>query len=234
MINKTKKQEINEIMKALIERDFQDLKIDKLNKKKLIKEGLTLQKPPKKIIIDSGKIEGVNNVVDIIKKNINKNIKIIALEGESGAGKSATTQALAKEINGQIFSLGEIFRYLTYRSQKIGNINFDNVLNNLSYKIINGNLKLFDKKLNISDKLYAQLRNKTIEAKFPKISPLAQKSVIKFSQRQIASLKKSFSGIILIEGRSFTLNFLPSDLRIKLSADLLIRAKRRLIQKFKN
>ena len=232
MINRIKKQGASEAMAALMERDFKDMEIDESNKRWLAEKGLALQKPKKEIIVDTGRIKGIENVLDIIKSNIDKGVKIIALEGKSGTGKTTTTKEFKKAVDGQIFSMGEIFRYLTYRSQKMERINFDSVLGNLSYKIVEGNLKLFDGKLNVSDKLVAQLRNKAIEAKLPEISALVQKNVIEFSQRQIANLKNSFSGIILIEGRSFTLDFLPSDLRVKLVAEPSIRAERRWAQEF--
>ncbi len=191
-----------------------------------------MQKPKKEITIDTGRIKGIENVVTIIKSNIDKNIKIITIEGKSGTGKSTTTRELKKAVDGQVFSMGEIFRYLTYRSQEMGVANLDSVLNNLSYKFVEGNLKLFDGGLNVSDKLSAQLRDKTIESKLPETAALVQKQVIEFSQQQIANLKDSFSGIILIEGRSFTLDFLPSDLRVKLVAEPSVRAERRWVQEF--
>jgi hypothetical protein len=54
-----------------------------------------------------------------------------------------------------------------------------------------------------------------------------QKEVIEFCAKEITKIKENSKTKILIEGRSFTLDFLPSDLRIKLFADAPIRDKQR-------
>lgn len=232
MKSRIKKQEVKEVMIALEERDFKDMEIDELSRKELIGKGLRLQKSKKLITIDTGKIEGVENVLEIIESHVNKNIKIIAIEGKSGTGKSSTTKELGRKIDGQIFSMGEIFRYVTYHFQTAKNVNLTKTLDRLCYKMNAGVLKLFDDEINISDGFAKILRDKNIEEDLPKIAALLQKDVIEFSQRHISNLKKSMSGIILIEGRSFTLDFLPSDLRVRLVVDPSIRAERRWTQKF--
>jgi len=235
MINKIEKQRISEILVALIERDFKDMEIEELNKKELIEKGLTTQKPKKKIIIDTGRIKGVENVLEIIKSNIakDKSIKIIAIEGKSGTGKSTTATKLKETLDAQIFSIGEIFRYLTYLALQKKEKNLSTVINRLSYKIVNGKIKLFDKDLNISDSLSSELRNKEIELKIPEIASSFQKEVIEFLQREILKLREKTKNIIIIEGRSFTLDFLPSDLRVQLVTDPSIRAQRRWAQMFR-
>ncbi len=232
MINRIKKQRVSEVMTMLIERDLKDLEIEELNKKKLIEEGLEILKPKRWLTINTGRIEGVENVVGIIKNNVDNKTKIIAIEGKSGVGKSVTTRELKKALEGQIFSMGEIFRYLTYCKQKIKEVNLVEILNQLSYKMVDKNLKLFDGELNVTDELSAQLKDKKIESKIPIIARPLQKEVVQFSQKQIANFRKSFEDIILIEGRSFTLDFLPSDLRVRLVADPSMRAERRWAQDF--
>ncbi|MEM4641294.1 MAG: uracil phosphoribosyltransferase [Candidatus Pacearchaeota archaeon] len=232
MVDRIKKQKISEIMKALIERDFKDIEIDEKNRKELIKKGLIIQKPKKEIIVDTGKTEGVKDVIELIKSNISRDVKVIAIEGMSGTGKTTTAKELKKAIKGKLFSMGEIFRYLTYCYKEKKEFNLKRVLERLSYKIIEGNLKLFDGKLNVSDELSKELRTEVIEKAVPEISKFMQEYVIKFVQKQISNLKKKFPGIIIIEGRSFTLDFLPSDLRVKLVADPMIRAERKLAEEF--
>jgi uridine kinase len=227
-----KEIKIEEAMIELAERDFKDIEIDELNRKELINKGLALQKPKEVVVIDTGRVKGVENVLDIIKDKITKEIKIIAIEGKSGTGKSTTTKELRKIIDGQIFSMGEIFRYITYCREEADNKNINDVLKNLSYKTVNGELKLFDGELNVSDKLLLQLREKKIETKLPETAVLFQKEVIEFSQKQIVKLREFFSGIVIVEGRSFTLDFLPSDLRVKLIAEPMVRAERRCNQDF--
>lgn len=232
MLDRIKEQSVSEVMTELIERDLKDMEISELNRKELIEKGLLPQKPKKIITIDTGRIEGVENVSEIIRSNVDEDVKIIALEGQSGTGKSATAKKLSSLVGGQIFSMGEIFRYLVYIFLESEEKIFAGILSSLAYKIIDGKLKLFDGELNISDNLRDELRKKEIEASSPEISVLTQKEVVEFTQRQISDLKRSLSGVVIVEGRSFTLDFLPSDLRVKLVADPSVRAERRWAQEF--
>ena len=48
--------------------------------------------------------------------------------------------------------------------------------------------------------------------------------------KEISQLTKQTNKKIIMEGREFTLDFIPSDLRINLVADARTRAKRRTVQ----
>ena len=81
-------------------------------------------------------------------------------------------------------------------------------------------------------KLSKELRGAEVESKTPEIAAKNQSVVISFAKEQIEEMAKKYDKIILLEGRAFTLDFLPSDLRIRLSADPVIRAERRWGQSF--
>ena len=226
---------LRKILNELRLRDKKDLAIDRKNRRELIKEGLKLRRPKRIIKIDTGKIIGVENVVNLIISKLDKKSRIISVEGLSGAGKSSTAELLQKKLKAFRFSMGEIFRYLTYTT----NYKFTNtqireqtskILKNLSYQVKANQLCLFDHKKNITKNLAQKLREPLIESKVPEIAALSQKLVIQFVAEQLEKFKKRSKRKILIEGRAFTIDFLPSDLRIKLAADPLIRAKRRLGQ----
>ncbi len=209
---------INQITKSLLERDFKDSKIDTKNRKELIKKGLKIQKAKRIIRFDTGKIEGADNVAKEIVKKIKPEEKLIAIEGLSGVGKSATAEYIKIRLKAYKFSMGEIFRYLTYNPKCN--------INNFSYKIINNQLCLFDKKLNVTKSIGKILRSDFIDSQVPKIAKKNQKNVIEFIQKELLKIKTKKP--ILLEGRAFTLDFLPADLRIKLFANIRIRAKRQL------
>lgn len=217
---------VSEILNSIIERDHRDDQIDKVNKENLSNKGLKIIKPKKIITLDTGKVIGIKNVIKIIETDIKKETKIISLEGKSGVGKSSTTKELAKKLNAKIFSMGDIFRYLTLLN--LAKIKFTkSIFNNMYYKSTSGELRLFHTNLDIK-KVYGQaLRESRVENKIPDIAKKYQKEVIEFSAREISKIRDMSENKIVIEGRAFTLDFLPSDLRIKLVADAPIRAERR-------
>lgn len=225
---------LNQILNELRVRDKEDLKIDRANRKKLVKEGLPLRRPVKFIEIDTSKIEGVEKVVDLIISQLDQKSRIISIEGLSGVGKSSTAELLQKKLKAIKFSIGEIFRYLTYKTQikKCPIKKLSSILKNVHYRLIEGHLCLFDGKKNITQKLTKELYDPKLETVIPKISALSQKIVIQFLAKQLEKFKKRSKRKILIEGRAFTLDFLPTDFRIRLTADIKIRAKRRQNQIF--
>lgn len=227
ILRRIKSHGVSEILESIIERDEKDDLIDELNKKSLSEKGLKIKQAKKTVTINTGKIVGIKNVVKIINKNIKSDTKIISLEGKSGVGKSSTTQHLAKKLNAPIFSMGDIFRYLTLLH--LAKIKFSkNIFGFMYYKNKDGELKLFHNNMDIKNVYNKQLREKTVENKLPEIAKKYQKEVIEFCAKEIEKISKEKNqNIILIEGRAFTLDFLPSDLRIKLVADAPIRAERR-------
>jgi uracil phosphoribosyltransferase/cytidylate kinase len=226
LFNRIKNQGVSETLNSIIERDKKDENIDERNRKDLVKKGLKILKPKNTRIIDTGELEGIENVIKQIAKHIKKNTKIISIEGKSGVGKTSTTYFLSEKLKAQTFSMGDIFRYLTilsFRKHKIDR----NLFMELNYKFVNEKIRLFHNDTNISHKYSKKMREKKIEKELPNIALKFQKQVIELCQKEITKLSKKTEGIIILEGRAFTLDFLPSDLRIKLIADPSIRAERR-------
>ncbi len=222
---------LEDVHKQLVDRDTADAKISIKNKQELIKKGLKTISPKRKIVIDTGEIFGVKNVVDIIFDKLKKDDKIIAIEGLSGVGKSSTTLELKERLSAVSFSFGEIFRYLCYLEFIKEKKDHINNLSKVNYKIINKSLYLFDGEDNITEGLFVQLSNPTLVSMVPRTASMTQELVINFIADEIQKISLSEDLTILIEGRDYTLDFLPCDLRIELRADSIIRAKRRLKQK---
>lgn len=224
---------LNSILNDLNIRDIKDAETDQENRDKFESQGLKLIKPEKSIIIDTGKIIGVENVADVIIDKIDSDIHIISIEGVSGTGKTDTANALHRRLGTIKLSFGEIFRYLTYRTIQDQNVNYLDIFKNLNYKIEGDKIHLYNKDVNVSEKHFTDLREKELEDLLPHIAAKIQKNVIAFTASEIERLRADLKKIVLLEGRGYTLDFLPSDLRIKLVADPKIRAERRLAQKFK-
>ncbi len=219
----------NQVLRAIKERDLKDGKMEKNNRAKMLKIGLRVYNPNRIIEIDTGKIEGIENVVKEIISQLEKKEQIISLEGISGSGKSSTASTLAKEIKAIHFSFGEFFRYLTYLKLKKDKRSWNEIISQLDYRVKALKIYLYDNNKNISQKLASQLRTCEIEKMTPTIAEEIQKLAIKFFIKKISFLAKSGFKVVL-EGRAFTLDFLPCDLRVKLKCSATIRARRRLRQ----
>lgn len=226
-------EEVRVVLNALLERDNKDAKIDETNRNALVRQGLALNSPARVMVVDTGVVIGAENVAMSIKDQMEGGEKILSIEGASGTGKGAMAGELKKILDGHTFSMGEVFRYLTHlflTRKSAEDIFF--VFNEMSYRPSDNGLKLFHGEFNVSDGLLLQLREKKLEEKIPEVASFIQKHVIEFSCNEILKLRDVFGRPIIIEGRAFTLDFLPCDLRIKLDADPLIRAQRRLNQSF--
>lgn len=223
---KISEQKIKEVLNAINDRDLKDDQIDKINKTELLDAGLNLMESIETIEINTGEIVGIENVISVIKSHINENIHIIALEGKSGVGKSTTTKKLSQELKSPILSMGDIFRYITVLQLEDGKIPAD-IFDRLHYQKHEGEIKLFDLECNITETFGHKLRKPEVEKGLPNVAKHHQKDVIEFCQKEILKIREAKSNRILLEGRSFTLDFLPADLRIVLYADPLVRAERR-------
>lgn len=222
---------LKDVHRQLIDRDAADAKISVKNKQELIEKGLKTISPKRKIAIDTGEIYGVKKVVDIIYNKLASDDRIIAIEGLSGVGKSSTTLELKKRLSAISFSFGEIFRYLCYMEFIRDKKDHIENISKVSYQITNNSLCLFDGDNNITEKLFVQLCDPSLVALVPKTASITQELVINFMAGEIQKIGAKEDVIILIEGRDYTLDFLPCDLRIELYADSIIRAERRLKQK---
>ena len=227
------RQAVSETLRLLLERDLKDMEIDKENRAKLELEGLTARLPKKTIKIDTGRAGGVESVVNIIIGEIEPCDKIISLEGASGVGKTSAAEHLAKKLGATKLSFGEVFRYLTYltlkESRPVAEF-LPETIDKLSYSVRDGAVVLMDGQINISVSLADELRSSGVERKLPEIAGQIQAPVIGFLQKNLELLRVSSDRKILVEGRAFSLDFLPCDLRVKLVADPSIRADRRWAQ----
>jgi len=224
---KAKESELKKILDALIVRDHEDREAERIIRKDLLRQGLIEKVPSKIIKIDAGNITGVGNVVGEILKELKGEERFIALEGRSGTGKSSVADALAQELKAIRFSLGEVFRLFAYCANVNKTFSFENIVKDLSYSIEDGKAYLFWGKKNVTRKLKDDLRSPDLEKKLPEISKKVYKLIIDFIDCEIKRLNKSHSLRFVIEGRGLSLDFLPSDIRIKLVADPITRARRR-------
>lgn len=224
------KPSLEEIEKAIIDRDEKDAEIDRVNRTELVKAGLKIIQPKKIIKIDTGKVIGVPNVVDLIKKEIGVDDKIIAVEGESGCGKSSTAKMLASEYTTGIISASDIFRYLTYFRLQDKFKKLDEIIAGIDYKFKNDGLYLFNGNVNITKDLHSELHTHQIDINVAEMASISQAEVINFLNKKLMVLTESVENKIIMEGRAFTLDFLPCDLRIILYANIKIRAERRIKQ----
>jgi cytidylate kinase len=229
MQNNTKPS-LEEIHQAIIVRDKKDAEIDKKNRSKLVKNGLKIIQPKKIIKINTGEVIGVPNVVNLIKKEVVLDDRIISVEGESGCGKSSTAEALSEVIGAILFSMGELFRYLTYVRLSDQNFEIEEELNSLEYRMVEEKLCLHKGSQNITNELKTELHSHKIDLEVANTASQSQLEVIRYMSVSIPNLANQSQKKIVLEGRAFTLDFLPSDLRIILFADVEVRAERRMKQ----
>jgi cytidylate kinase len=221
---------LHETLVQLVVRDHKDSKIAETMRKQLEEKGARPQVPGHRLEIDTGQVEGVENVVAVIQQQLAllPRVRLVAIEGVSGVGKSTTTRHLQEKIGAHSFSLGEVFRYIAYCGKKSEAPS--SVVRRLEYRVSPSGLQLFDGNFCVTTELGEILRSKEIENLVPGIASTSQPEVIQFVSRALAAVRDSheLDRSILLEGRGYTLDFLPSDLRIVLTADAVIRAGRRL------
>lgn len=217
---------IASIEAEIIERDRKDDLINEKNYKEFVDLGLKPNLRGRHVVVDTGIYVGIENVVDLIIDQIKDEDRVITIQGLSGTGKSSTAKFLAKKLNGATFSLGEVFRYLTYRYNE-GKVDLVKIIKGLDYRWVEKDINLFEGEKNISIILLKELRSEKIEQLVPMVASLCQKEVVEFMTHQISKLAQEGERRIVIEGRKFTLDFLPCDLEVELTADTEIRAIRR-------
>ncbi len=225
-------QEIEKIKEEILERDRKDLAMDQEVRTRLLQEGFIFFKPLNFIEIDGGRIDGVENVVDEIKKRINGiNIRpeVISVEGLSGVGKSSTARVLAEKLGGVVFSAGEIFRFLTFR--KLSGENVEEIISELSYFVVDKEIVCLYRDQEIAKTFARELRTEAVNKEVPNVAKTSQGIVLRFIKNEIERLKRNELGsrAVVVEGRAFFLDFLFSDLRVRIVADIETRAKRRLV-----
>jgi cytidylate kinase len=223
---------LSEAHKQLIERDQADGKISVANKQDLVAKGLVQISPKRTIEINTGLVVGVSNVVEVIIKELKESEKIIAIDGLSGVGKSSTAKALRERLAAVSFSFGEVFRFLCYLDKVRGERDHRSNLKESKYVLTENSLDLYYQNINVSHHLSKHINDPDFSCLVPEVAANNQGLVIEFVSRQIKLVSQNHNRKVILEGRDFTLDFLPCDLRIKLWADAMIRAKRRLNQDF--
>ena len=125
--------------------------------------------------------------------------------------------------------MGIVFRYLAYcKAQKEKNLSA--VIKRLSFKVDKNGIYLMDGKIDVAKKLGSKLRSAELEKIVPEVAAVYQAEVIRLTAKELTSLNNQADKMIIIEGRGYTLDYLPADLRVKLVADPSIRAERRWAQ----
>ena len=222
---------LEELYEQLMKRDREDAEISRTILRELAAEGLETFQPKSKLTIHTDEIVGADNVAKQIITHISEDDRIIAIEGLSGVGKGTTAHALKGELSGLVFSFGEVFRYLTFMENVHNDLNHEQNLSVISHRLIDGALHLFRDEENLSQKLKQHLQDPYLASQVPAVARRTQAQVIRFIQGEIIRIKNlHLEHVIILEGRDYTLDYLPSDLRIELCAHPMIRAKRRLGQ----
>jgi hypothetical protein len=217
MVARIKSQGQGELLSGLMEGDWSEAEIDEQNKLRL--KDLARPVAGKKFKLDTGRMNGIDQVVGIIKGQLVAEARVIGIEGKSGTGKSATAKALSEKIGGQIISLSEIFRYLN----DLGKGNLEElkaVAGRLHFEMIERKLRLFDGEKGV---VYQE---KAESDELIQTAALMQREVIELARSGLEMLKSSGQSVI-IEGRAFTMGYLPVDLGVELVTDPAVRADRK-------
>ncbi len=158
--------------------------------------------------------------------------KVVVIDGPAGSGKSTTAIALAKKLGYVYLDTGAMYRALTLKFLNLGIKEYNdekrirNILDNTSIEIkpVDDVLHIF---LDGIDVTY-QIRSNEVDNYVSEISAID--SVRDFMQEKQRHFTHEYN--IVAEGRDLGSYVFPdADVKIFLTADLDVRAKRRLLQK---
>ena len=152
---------------------------------------------------------------------------IIAIDGHSGCGKSTTSKLVAEHFNYKYLDSGAMYRAITLYllRNKISYDNEDAISNNLkniiiTFKYVNGNQNTFLNNENVEKEIRGDKISNNV-SKYSSISIIREHLVS--IQKEMGKRKK-----IVIEGRDITTVVFPdAEIKIFMTADIEVRAKRR-------
>lgn len=153
---------------------------------------------------------------------------IIAIDGPAGAGKSTTAKLLSERLNYQYIDTGAMYRAVTlYALRK--NIKPEQVqdlidlVKEMNFQFKNNGSVLFINSEDVTE----SIRSPEVSEKVSEYSKIAEvRRLLVKKQKEIGE-----KGGIVMEGRDITTTVFPdAELKIFLTADLDIRAYRRLIE----
>lgn len=159
---------------------------------------------------------------------ISKKGIIIAIDGPAGAGKSTTAKLLAEKLNYKYIDTGAMYRAVTLFALR-NSIQPDEIeklvdlVTNMDFQFGNNGSVLF---VNAEDVTEA-IRILDVASKVSEYSKIGEiRKILVQKQREIGK-----EGGIVMEGRDITTAVFPdAELKIFLTADLDIRAYRRLVE----
>lgn len=159
---------------------------------------------------------------------INKKGIIIAIDGPAGAGKSTTAKLLAEKLNYKYIDTGAMYRAVTLYALRYS-IEPDEIeklidlVKGMDFKFENNGSILFVNSENVSE----EIRKPQVSDRVSEFSKVPEvRNILVKKQREIGA-----EGGIVMEGRDITTAVFPNaELKIFLTADLDIRAYRRLIE----
>tara|TARA_B110000003_G_scaffold45069_1_gene42805 strand:- start:13201 stop:13872 length:672 start_codon:yes stop_codon:yes gene_type:complete len=152
---------------------------------------------------------------------------IIAIDGHSGCGKSTTSKLVAEHFNYKYLDSGAMYRAITLYllRNKISYDNEDAISNNLkniiiTFKYVEGNQNTFLNNENVEKEIRGDKISNNV-SKYSSISIIREHLVS--IQKEMGKRKK-----IVIEGRDITTVVFPdAEIKIFMTADIEVRAKRR-------
>ena len=158
-------------------------------------------------------------------------VKIIAVDGPAGAGKSTVSKIIAEKLNFTYIDTGAMYRAVALKFLRSGQPLTEQFLE----KIVE-NIEI---NLDESAKIFLDGEDVTKEIRTPEVSKLASDvSKFPFVREKLTDLQREMAkkGSVIMDGRDIGTKVLPNaDLKIFLTASLHERARRRFKElKLKN
>ena len=150
-------------------------------------------------------------------------VKVIAIDGPAGAGKSTVSKIVAAKLGYTYIDTGAMYRAVGLKLLRSGKPLNENILTELVSDI--------EIKLDESAKVFLDDEEVTKEIRTPEVSKLASDvSKFGFVRKKLTELQREMAakGSVIMDGRDIGTQVLPNaDLKIFMTATLHERAKRR-------